>query len=84
VQDWEKLAHYVIARDNALSRRGTVVEGIDSLNAWLSRKENHILQLKGRIPLFFTYITAEGKDGKLVLHEDIYGEDQGLRQFYGL
>jgi len=84
VQEWEKLAHYVIARDNAISRRGTAVEGIDSLNAWLSRKENHILQLKGRIPLFFTYITAEGKDGKLVLHEDIYGEDQGLRHFYAL
>jgi len=84
VQEWEKLAHYVITRDNSLYRRndGVGVAGIDSLNAWLSRKENHVLELKGRIPLFFTYLTAEGKDGKLVLHEDIYGEDQALRHFY--
>jgi len=83
VQEWEKLAYYILAKDSVNHRyNGGGYVRSDSLRTWLNRKENHVIPLKSRMPLFLFYFTAEGKGGTLVLHEDIYREDEIHREGY--
>jgi len=84
VQEWEKLAYYVLERDSlsVLQKPESKYIKSDSLKTWLARKENRVLRIKVRIPIFFIYITAEGRDRQLVLHEDIYSQDRVLRIRY--
>ena len=84
VQEWHKLAQYLINID---SIRMKPVEnanfiGSDSLNAWLRRKEKHYLPVRSRLPVFIRYFSCEGSNGKVKFFEDIYGEDKMLRQKY--
>jgi len=83
VQSWDKLAYYILSNDS------TVAEGIsgkytptDSVKSWLDRKEKHTVAVRNKIPLFIRYVTSEGKNGKVVFYEDIYGEDKRLREKY--
>jgi len=86
VQDWEKLAWYVlrvdslVAAEKALAGSGYVQP--DSVRAWLQRKERRVVPVKSRIPVYFRYFTAEGNKGKLFLYPDIYGEDASVRHFF--
>jgi murein L,D-transpeptidase YcbB/YkuD len=80
VQAWEELAYYLLEQDTA-STNGVPV---DSLLTWLAVKEKHIIPLRNRLPLYIRYFTCEAKNGELVMHEDIYGDDHMLRQKYFL
>lgn len=86
VQSWQKLAYYIMANDSISAIKIDSIKPrfmpSDTLRAWLTRKEKHTLPVKNRIPLFIRYITCEGKKGKVVFYEDIYGEDKMLRQRY--
>lgn len=83
VQEWQKLAYYLIERDSlSLQENETLKYGTDSLNAWLSRKEKHIIPIKNRLPVYLRYLGCEAKKGKVVFYEDIYGEDKVLREKY--
>lgn len=83
VQEWQKLAYYLIERDSlALKEPESFKYGTDSLNAWLSRKEKHTLVIKNKLPLYLRYLTCDSKGGKVVFYEDIYGEDKVLREKY--
>lgn len=83
VQEWQKLAYYLIERDSlALKEPDTFKYGTDSLNAWLSRKEKHTLLIKNKLPVYLRYFTCDVKKGKVVFYEDIYGEDKVLREKY--
>lgn len=83
VQEWQKLAHFLIERDSlSLKEPETLKFGTDSLNAWLSRKEKHTLLIKNRLPVYLRYFTCDAKKGKVVFYEDIYGEDKILREKY--
>ncbi len=80
VQEWEKLAAYIIRNDRK------EVDGkiplLDSMNAWLDRKEKHSIAVKNRLPVFIRYFTCEGKANGIVFYDDIYGEDKLLGQKY--
>jgi murein L,D-transpeptidase YcbB/YkuD len=77
VQKWDSLALYILRNDSLNSPNATPV---DSLNAWLLRKEKHVIPVRKRIPLFIRYFTSEAKDDKIVFYDDIYGEDRRLRE----
>lgn len=82
VQDWQKLAHYIISNDSVSRKPNTSYVSSDTLRAWLNRKEKHYLPVRNRLPLFIRYFSVEGTNGKVKFYEDIYGEDKMLREKY--
>jgi len=80
VQEWERLAFYIL-RNDSLNGGGNVAR-IGSIKTWLQRKEKHSIGLKNKMSVFIRYITCEGKDGGIVFYDDIYGEDKKLREKY--
>jgi L,D-transpeptidase YcbB len=84
VQEWEKLADYIV-RNDRVTDENTVKRSpvADSMYAWLERKEKHSIPLKNKLPVFIRYFTCEGKeDGKISFYDDIYGEDKRLRGYF--
>jgi murein L,D-transpeptidase YcbB/YkuD len=75
VQEWRQLADFMVSQD-------TVKYHPDTLAAWISRAEKHIVPVKMKIPVFLRYFTASTKEGKIVLFEDIYEDDKLLRNRY--
>jgi murein L,D-transpeptidase YcbB/YkuD len=75
VKQWQKLADFLIRND-------TVRYHPDTVRAWIDRKEKHTVYGFARVPIFIRYFTCEGKKGKVLFHEDIYGEDKQLRNSY--
>ncbi|WP_161596655.1 L,D-transpeptidase family protein [Chitinophaga vietnamensis] len=71
VQQWDSLAQYLVRADTA---RG------DSIRAWIAREEKKQVDLPRHIPIYLRYFTAEGRNGKLIFFDDIYGEDKVLKK----
>ncbi|MGE5106685.1 MAG: L,D-transpeptidase family protein [Sphingobacteriales bacterium] len=83
VQEWQKLAYFILNRDSlAMKPPDNFDNKTDSLNAWLLRKEKHTLPIKNKLPLYIRYFTCDGRKGKVVFYDDIYGEDKVLREKY--
>jgi L,D-transpeptidase YcbB len=82
VQEWQKLAYYIMQNDSLQHLTDSIPFGRDSLNAWLTRKERHVIPIKNTIPVFLRYITCYQKEGKLRFYDDIYGEDRILSERY--
>jgi murein L,D-transpeptidase YcbB/YkuD len=83
VQDWEKLAFYISDNDSIHQKSGNVpAYTTDSIKTWLANKERKRIVVKNRIPLSIRYFTCEGKKGKIIFYDDIYGEDKMLREKY--
>ncbi len=85
VKEWENLVYYILRNDNRASSPEIRSPIEDSLVKWLVRKEKHIIPLKNRLPLYLRYFTCEGKNGKVIFHDDIYGYDKviGEKLFAG-
>jgi L,D-transpeptidase YcbB len=82
VQEWEKLATYILVNDSLRSSDGKYTS-IDSMKLWLDTKKKKNINLKNKIPVYIRYITCEGQqDGAIVFYEDIYSEDKMLREKY--
>jgi murein L,D-transpeptidase YcbB/YkuD len=81
VQEWQKLATYII-RNDRYKEDDTKIPVIDSMNVWLDRKEKHSIAVRNNFPVFIRYFTCEGRDGNIVFYDDIYGEDKMLREKY--
>lgn len=75
VQQWDSLAMYLIRNDARNPR--------DSVRAWLERGEKKQIDVHRGIPIYLRYFTAEGRNNKLVFHEDIYGEDKVMKKMMG-
>jgi murein L,D-transpeptidase YcbB/YkuD len=75
VKEWRKLSLFLIRND-------TMRYHPDTLSAWISRQEKHTVYGFARVPIYLRYFTCEGKKGKIVFHDDIYGEDRELRNRY--
>lgn len=75
VEQWEKLSHFLVRAD-------TVRFPPDTLRAWMSRQEKHMVTGFPKVPLFIRYLTTDGKNGKLVFYNDIYGYDRQLKEKY--
>ncbi len=83
VQDWKKLAFYIARNDSINQKPGTVAKyNTDSIRKWLAEKVRKRVIVQNKIPLFIRYFTCEGKDGKIIFHDDIYGEDKILSDKY--
>jgi len=78
VQRWRELAYYLIRRDSLADSTNYTPK--DSVDSWLAQKTKKYIKVRQQLPLFIRYFTAEGRDGKLVMHEDIYEEDRRLRE----
>jgi L,D-transpeptidase YcbB len=79
VQEWEKLAWYMLQNDS-LKSRGESYTPTDSVKTWLANKKKRTISLKNKIPVFIRYITCEGKDGNIIFYDDVYAEDKSLRE----
>ena len=83
VQEWQKLALYMIRRDHGDSTKLYGAPPMeDSLYTWLERKEKHSIPVRNRLPVFIRYFTCEAKDKGISFYEDIYGEDRTLHEKY--
>ena len=75
VQQWEKLSRFLVRAD-------TFALPADTLRAWISRQEKHVVSKFPKLPLFIKYFTVEGKNNRLKFHDDIYGQDRELIDKY--
>lgn len=81
VQEWQKLASYIIRAD-AKDPGASKIPMMDSLNTWLDRKEKHSIAIHKRLPVFIRYFTCEADQDGIVFYDDIYGEDKRLADRY--
>jgi murein L,D-transpeptidase YcbB/YkuD len=81
VQDWQKLALYIL-RNDSLNSGGTTYTKIDSMQTWLQKKQKKSITVRNKIPVYLRYFTCEGKNGGIVFYDDIYNEDKFLREKY--
>ncbi len=75
VQEWNKLANYLVRNDSLRIPP-------DTIKAYIARGEKHMFSGFHKLPLYIRYFTCEGKNGKIVFYEDIYDEDRNLIQKY--
>jgi murein L,D-transpeptidase YcbB/YkuD len=75
VKEWQKLANFLVRND-------TVRYKPDTLKAWIQRQERHTVYGFARVPIYLRYFSVEGSKGKILFHDDIYGEDRQLRNRY--
>ena len=81
VEEWEKLAFYILKNDSINGGGGSHAKS-DSVRVWLQKKEKHSIAIKNKIPVFIRYITCEGKEGGIVFYDDIYEDDKMLGEKY--
>src|SRR5690606_34767727 len=79
VQAWDKLAQKIIRYDHKLKPDGSPSAVEDSLNMWLAQKVKKHIAVKKRLPLYIRYYTAEARNGKIRIYDDIYGDDRQLQ-----
>src|SRR5260221_649043 len=75
VKEWRKLSDFLVRND-------TMKYHPDTLLAWIRRQEKHTVLGLARVPIFLRYFTCEGKKGRIIFYDDIYGEDKQLRNRY--
>ena len=81
VQEWDKLAMYILKNDS-LNASGNNYTKIDSVMSWLLKKEKKTVALHTRMPVYIRYFTCEGQKTGIVFYDDIYNEDKYLREKY--
>ncbi len=81
VQEWEKLANYILRNDSLNETSGGYTR-IDSVKTWLQQKKKKSIVVRNKIPVYIRYITCEGRNGNIVFYDDVYAEDKFLREKY--
>jgi murein L,D-transpeptidase YcbB/YkuD len=83
VQEWQKLAYYLIRNDSLALKHGQKPWfTTDTVNNLLANKVKRLLPVRNKVALYILYFTCEGKDGKLVFYDDIYDRDKILKEKY--
>lgn len=83
VQDWDKLAYYIAQNDSILNTNKPALKyNADSIKNWIAGKEHRRIDVKNQIPLYIRYFSCEGKNGKIIFYDDIYGDDKTLIDEY--
>jgi L,D-transpeptidase YcbB len=83
VQDWQKLAFYIVRNDSLLSRQPDSLKyNSDSVRHWIAQKEKRRIDVKNQVPLYIRYFSCELVNGSIKFYDDIYGEDKLLREKY--
>lgn len=81
VQEWEKLAVYILRSDSVRFGRGNYTP-IDSMRTWLQHKQKRSITVKNKLPVYIRYITCEGRGESIVFYDDVYAEDKMLAEKY--
>ena len=81
VQEWEKLAYYILRNDSINAGNGGYTK-TDSVKIWLQKKQKRSIAVRNKIPVYIRYITCEGQNGNIVFYDDVYAEDKMLRGKY--
>lgn len=83
VQNWEKLATFIV-RNDSIEFKGpdSLRLSADSITSWVKKKERHIMPIKSRMPVFIRYFSVEGTKEGIKFYDDIYGDDKKLRERY--
>ncbi|MEO6187223.1 MAG: L,D-transpeptidase family protein [Ginsengibacter sp.] len=83
VQKWRELAYYIAQNDSAAYAPGKKIPyDIDSIKIWVANRSRKQIIVKNKMPLFIEYFTCEGKNDKVVFHEDIYDDDKMYAEKY--
>jgi len=82
VQQWDKLAHFLISNDSLNAAPNVNTFKTDSLKAFLKRKEKHVIPVRTKVPVFIRYIGCTGINGRVKFYDDIYNEDKMLSERY--
>jgi L,D-transpeptidase YcbB len=83
VQEWQKLADYIIRNDSLQLKKGdTLLCNTDSLRNWLAKKVNRKVDVINKMPLFIRYFGCELVNGSIKFYDDIYADDRDLKQKY--
>jgi murein L,D-transpeptidase YcbB/YkuD len=83
VEKWDSLAYFIARNDSINLKAGdTLRYSTDSLKLWLGQKQYRKVLIDNKIALFISYFSCEAQKGKIIFHEDIYGEDRRLREQY--
>src|SRR5205085_1475430 len=83
VQDWQKLAFYIVRNDSLLKPPADSIRfTTDSITSWIAQKERHRVNLTYRFPLFIRYFGCEAINGSIKFYDDIYGLDKLMRDKY--
>ena len=81
VQEWQKLANFLIRNDSInLKRNDSMHYNTDSIINWIAHKEKHTIEVKNKMPLYIRYFSCENINGSIKFYDDIYGEDKDLKQ----
>lgn len=81
VQEWEKLAYYIIKNDSMhMKPPDSIKYNIDSIKTWITHKERHRITVKYQFPLFIRYFGCEAVNGTIRFYDDIYGADKIMRE----
>ena len=81
VQEWEKLAWYIL-QNETLTTAGSGYTRIDSVKTWLQKKQKRHIPIRNKIPVYIRYITCESVNGTIVFYDDVYAEDRLLGEKY--
>ena len=80
VQDWQKLANFIVRNDSMNWKKTEMMpHNTDSISSWIAQKEKHIVYVKNKIPLFIRYFGCEPVNGFIKFYDDIYNEDKALK-----
>ena len=83
VQEWEKLADYIVRNDSLIAKKTDTMKcNTDSIKNWIAHKERHTIDVKNKLPLFIRYFTCEYVNNAIKFYDDIYGDDRALAQKY--
>ena len=84
VQEWQKLANFIVRNDSINWKKTEVMPyNTDSITSWIAQKQKHNVSIENKIPLFIRYFSCETVKGNIKFYDDIYGEDKALKlQFF--
>ncbi|MDB5203542.1 MAG: L,D-transpeptidase family protein [Ferruginibacter sp.] len=83
VQDWQKLAIYILKSDSLQALPSDSADyNTNILATLLAAKERQRIDVKHKIPLFIRYFGCEVLNGSIKFYDDIYGEDRKMRERY--
>lgn len=81
VQDWQKLANFIVRNDSLKWKKTELMPyNTDSIISWIAQKQKHSISVKNKIPLFIRYFSCEAVNGGIKFYDDIYAEDKALKQ----
>ena len=81
VQNWDSLYQYIILSDKKANADDVASNQVmvDSVKNWLNAKKRRTISVTNELPIYIRYFTAALKNGRIEFYEDVYGEDNKIR-----